>query len=102
MGGKRCINEEERLERRRANCRKYYHAKRKKFGAPPSTQELKDRHRKSSLKYYYTNKETCMANQLRWRQENPERVKQLSQRAYQKRKYGRNIIFIKKSSIDKS
>ena len=85
MGGKPCLNEEERLARKRANSLKYYHKKK-------NDKAFIEKNRN----YYKKNKPKCQAIVLKWRQEHPKEYARIQQRAYQKRKYGRVVVFIKK------
>jgi len=97
MGGKRCATEEERLARKRACARKYYHANKDNLLKDEKYMEQK---RQSSLKYYYKNQQKCINNACNWQSKNQEKVKLINIKAYQKRRYGKDIIFIKKKSIE--
>ena len=98
MGGKRCATEEERLARKRASARKYYHANKDSILKDEKYMEQK---RQSSLIYYYKNQQKCIDNACLWQSKNQEKVKLINKKAYQKRRYGKDIIFIKKKSIEK-
>jgi len=96
MGGPLCKNEEERLARKRASARKYYHANKDTLVKDEKYREQK---RQASLKYYYKNQQKCIDYACSWQSENKDRVKLINKKAYYKRKYGKDIIFIKKKSI---
>lgn len=98
MGGPPCINNEERLARRRANSLKYYHANKNKPGYKEKTRESS---RKASINYYYSHTEKCIESVCNWRVNNMDKVKRYNKKAYQKRKHNKQVIFIKKQSIQK-
>ena len=93
MGGKPYLNEEDKLARKRANSLKYYH---KKKNDKAFIEKNREYHRTASRNYYKKNKPKCQATVLKWRQEHPKEYARIQQRAYQKRKYGRVVVFIKK------
>ena len=98
MGGKKCKTEEERLARKRESARKYYHANKDTLVKDEKYREQK---RQASLKYYYKNQQKCIDYACSWQSENQEKVKLINKKAYHKRKYGKDILFIKKKSIQK-
>tara|TARA_R110001606_G_C15401307_1_gene653039 strand:+ start:9007 stop:9288 length:282 start_codon:yes stop_codon:yes gene_type:complete len=92
MGGPTCKSEEERIQRRRASALKSYHKCKNKPGYLESRRVI---NHKASKKYYHLNKEKCKSSVIEWRIKNMEKVKQYNQRAYYKRKYGKEVFFIK-------
>ena len=96
MGGKKCKTEEERLARKRESARKYYHANKDTL---VKDEQYREHKRQASLKYYYKNQQKCIDYACSWQSENKDRVKLINKKAYYKRKYGKDIIFIKKKSI---
>ena len=97
MGGKPCLNETDRLTRKRAAQKKY--AQKLLDLNIPISEARKEQSRKSSLAYYYRNQETCNYKAQLYTAANPEKHKLAQKKAYQKRRYNRNVIFIKKSKI---
>ena len=97
MGGKPCLNETDRLARKRAAQKKYQ--KKLLDLKIPKSEKKKEQCRKSSLAYYYRNQETCNYKAQLYTAANPGKHKLAQKKAYQKRRYNRNVIFIKKSKI---
>ena len=98
MGGKKCLNDEERRLRKNAAALVYYHKNKDKL---LKNEDYKERRRIGSLKYYNKNKEKCKESVLDWRLRNPLKYKRIQQKAYYKR-MGKIVIFIKKKSIEKA
>lgn len=94
MGGKRCLNEEDRKERKRASARKYA----KKNYATLTSPEAKKAHSEASMKWYWKNKMRRIAEQMEWNAKNKQKTRMYQKRAYYKR-IGKPMLFIKKSSI---
>jgi hypothetical protein len=99
MGGKPCLNDEDRLKRKRESALRYYHKNKDKL---VKDEAYRERRRISSLKYYYNNQDKCIESACKWTKNNPEKVKLTNKKAYQKRKYGKTIFFIKKPKIETS
>lgn len=93
MGGPNCATEEERIQRRRASALKSYHKCKNKDGFFEKRRAI---NLKASKKYYLNNKQKCVDSVISWRLRNMEKVRQYNIRAYQKRKYGKDVFFIKK------
>tara|TARA_R110002153_G_scaffold256093_1_gene414921 strand:+ start:169 stop:465 length:297 start_codon:yes stop_codon:yes gene_type:complete len=98
MGGKKCLNDEERRLRKNAAALNYYHKNKDKL---LKDENYKERRRIGSLKYYHKNKQKCVDSVLDWRLRNPLKYKRIQQKAYYKR-MGKIVIFIKKKSIEKA
>jgi len=99
MGGKPCLNNEDRLKRKREASLRYYHKNKDNL---VKDENYLERKRKASLKYYYKNQDKCIDAAFKWTKNNPEKVKLTNKKAYQKRKYGKTIFFIKKQKIETS
>lgn len=98
MGGRRCKTDEERRLRRNAASLKYYNAHK---NDPGQKEKHRETGNKASLKYYHSHKEKCIESVINWRVNNMDKVKRYNKKAYQKRKHNRQVIFIKKQSIQK-
>ena len=94
MGGKPCLDEADRLERKRASARKWALKNYKKISSP----EEKKRHCESSKKWYYKNRDKRIEESEIWNAMNPEKIRRYQSKAYYKR-IGKPVLFIKKSSI---
>ncbi len=97
MGGTPCLNNEDRLKRKREAALRYYHKNKDNL---VKDENYLERKRKASLKYYYKNQDKCINSACKWTKNNPEKVKLTNKKAYQKRKYGKTIFFIKKPKIE--
>ena len=98
MGGKPYLSQEDKKARKSATALKYYH---KTKNNPGQKEKNKEVHRKASINYYYKHKDKCVQHVLNWRLKHPGAFKRTQKKAYQKKKYGREVFFIRESLIQK-
>lgn len=95
MGGKPYLNEADKISRKYATYRKYQD---KQVGLP-ITEKRRAQNRKSSLAYYYRNQDLCIEKAAEYNKNHKVEHSLSMKKLYQKRKYSKEVVFIKKSKI---